>query len=38
MRMKPSNMKNNSKGAIECDKRTIICDIGTAQYERGTVK
>ena len=27
-----------SKGTIQCDKRTVICDVGIAQYKDGTVK
>ena len=30
-------MRKN-KGTIKCDKRIIICDVGTAQYEDETVK
>ena len=26
------------KGTIECDKRTVICEVGTAQCEDETVK
>ena len=26
------------EGTIECNKSTITCDIGTTQYEDGTVK
>ena len=26
------------KGTIECDKRTVICEVGTAQCENETVK
>ena len=37
MRMKPSNVRKN-KGTIECDKSIVICDVGIAQYEDGTVK
>ena len=36
--MEPSNVRKKSKGTIKCEKRTVICDIGTAQYEDGTVK
>ena len=28
--------KNN--GTTECDKSTIICDVGIAQYEDSTIK
>ena len=30
-------MRKN-KGTIKCDKRIVICDVGTAQYEDETVK
>ena len=29
-------MRKN-KGTIKCDKRIVICDVGTAQYEDGSV-
>ena len=29
VRMKPSSVKK-SKGTTQCDKRTVICDVGTA--------
>ena len=32
-----SNARKN-KGTIECDKSIVICDVGIAQYEDGTVK
>ena len=31
-------MWEKSKGTTKCEKRTVIYDIGTAQYEDGTVK
>ena len=31
-------MWEESKGTIQCDKRTVICDIGTAQYKDRIVK
>ena len=31
-------MRKKSKGTSKCEKRTITCDIGTTQYEDGTVK
>ena len=37
VRMEPSNMRKN-KGTAKCDKRTVTCDVGTAQYEDETVK
>ena len=31
VRIKPSNVrKKKGKGTIKCEKRTVICDIGTA--------
>ena len=30
-------MRKN-KGTIKCDKRIVICDVGTAQYENETIK
>ena len=32
-----SNVKKN-KGTIECDKITVTCNIGSAQYENGTIE
>ena len=26
------------KGTTECDKSTVTCDVGTAQYEADTIK
>ena len=31
-------MWGKSKGTTKCDKRTDICDVGTAQYEDRIVK
>ena len=31
-------MSEKSKRTTQYDKRTLICDIGTAQYEDGTIK
>ena len=31
-------MRKKSKGTTKCKKRTVICDIGTAQYEVETIK
>ena len=31
-------MRKKNKGTIEYDKRIVTCDVGTAQYENGTVK
>ena len=27
-----------SKGTIQREKRIVTCDVGTAQYENGTIK
>ena len=35
--MIPSNMRKN-KGTTECDKNTVTCHVGTAQYEADTIK
>ena len=37
VRMKSSNVRNN-KGTTKCDKRSVTCDVGTAQYQDGTLK
>ena len=37
VRMKSLNVKKN-KGTTKCDKRTVTSNVGTAQYEDGTVK
>ena len=31
-------MWEKNKGIIECDKSTVTCDVGTAQYEDCTIK
>ena len=31
-------MWEKSKGITKCDKRTVTCDVETAQYEDGTIK
>ena len=31
-------MWEKNKGTIKYDKRTVTCDVGTAQYENRTVK
>ena len=31
-------MREKNKGTIKCDKRIVICDVGTAQYEDETSK
>ena len=31
-------MWEKSKGTTKCEKRTVTYDVGTAQYEDGTVK
>ena len=28
--MEPSNVRKKNKGTTECDKSTVICDVGTA--------
>ena len=39
VRMKSSNVKKKeSKGTTKCEKRTVIYDIETTQYEDGIVK
>ena len=37
MIIEPSNVRKK-KGTTKCDKRIVKCDVGTAQYEDGTVK
>ena len=37
MRMEPSNVRK-SKGITKCEKRIVICDVGTTRYEDGIVK
>ena len=37
MRMK-CQMWEKSKGTTKCEKKTVTCDVETAQYEDGTVK
>ena len=36
--MKPSNVRKKSKGTTKCEKKTVTCDVGAAQYEDGTIK
>ena len=38
VRMDPSNVRNKSKGTTKCEKKTVTCDIETAQYEDVIVK
>ena len=38
MTIKPSNVGKKKKETTTCDKRTVTCDIGTAQYDDETVK
>ena len=38
VRMKLSNMRKKSKGTIQCEKRTVTCDVETTQYEDRTIK
>ena len=37
MRMVSSNVRKY-KGTTECDKNIVTCDIGTTQYDDGTIK
>ena len=36
--MEPSSVRKKSKGTTQCDKRIVICNVGTAQCENETVK
>ena len=36
--MEPSNVRKKNMGTFEYDKRTVTCDVETAQCEYGTVK
>ena len=38
VRMEPSNVRKKSKGTTECEKKTVTCDVGIAQFEDRTVK
>ena len=38
VRMEPIKCEEKSKGTTQFDKRTIACNIGTAQCDDGTVK
>ena len=38
VRMEPSSMRKKSKRTTQCEKKTFICNVGTAQYEDGTIK
>ena len=31
-------MWKKNKGTIECNKKTVTCDVGTTQYEDETIK
>ena len=33
-----SNVRKKSKGTTKCEKRIVICDVGTTQYEDETIK
>ena len=37
VKMLPSNVRKK-KGITECDKNTVIYDVGTAQCENGIIK
>ena len=36
-RIESLNVRRN-KGTTKCDKRTVICNVGTIQYEDETIK
>ena len=36
--MESSNVRKKNTGTIKCDKSTITCDIGPAQFENVTIK
>ena len=38
MRMESSNVRKKSKETTKCEKKIVTCDVGTVQYEDGTVK
>ena len=38
MQNKTVKYEKKSKRTTECDKRTVTCDVGIAQYENRTVK
>ena len=38
MIIEPLNLRKKNKGTTICDKRTVKCDIGIAQYDNGTIE
>ena len=38
VRMKPSNVRKKVREPLNVKKKTVTCDIGTAQCENGTIK
>ena len=38
VKMEPSNVMRKKKGNTKCDKRTVTCDVTTAQYKTGIFK
>ena len=36
--LKLHNVRKKSKGTAKCEKKTITCDVGTAQYDDETIK
>ena len=36
--MEPSNLREKNKETTICNKRTVKCDVGIAQYDNGTIK
>ena len=36
--IEPLNMRKKNKETTKCDKKTVTCDIGTAQFENETIK
>ena len=38
VRIDPSSVRKKGKRTTQCNKRTVICDVVTAQYEDGTVR
>ena len=37
VRMELSNVRKKSKGTTKCEKKIVTYDVGTAQFENGTV-
>ena len=38
VRMEPSSVRKKSKRTTQCEKKTVTCNVGTAQYEDVTIK